>query len=115
MPHARRRHYGLIASLVVIALATHIATAQAEITRVDFQQYDTKSAVRVVEEKGHLIVTWPIDATHNGVLKLSLDTAKPLIAALATRTGEEPPRPILQNVDPCGVLTVGTRNLKPAG
>jgi len=46
---------------------------------------------------------------------LSLDPSKPLIAGLAIGPSDDSARSILRDVQPCGVLTVGTRDLKPAG
>jgi hypothetical protein len=78
-------------------------------TRVDLSAYDPSSEVRIRRERDELVASWPMQGGKRGHVSFSLDPRRPLIRSLG---GE---RTILRDVDPAGVVTVGTRDLKPAG
>lgn len=78
-------------------------------TRVDLSAYDASAGVRVSRERDELVASWPLEGGQWGRLALSLDPGRPLIRSVG---GE---RPILRDVDPAGVVTIGTRDIKPAG
>lgn len=95
------------ASAAIILLFL-VARATAD---VDLTAYDKASEVTVGTSTDALDVTWPIDATNRGHVVFALDSTKPLIASLSLNDA----KPILASVDPAAVVTVGTRDLKPAG
>lgn len=97
--------------LGVVFLFVLIPSVVAANTRVDLTEYDASGEIQVTESPDRLAATWPIDASHRGVLELSRDPSKPVIAKLGT----EGAGAVLRDVSPCMVLTVGTRDLKPAG
>ena len=106
----RRRPWRFLA--VVLAGLAVPCFAHADTTQVDLQP--TAADVRVAKDDRTLSVSWPIDDTERVVLVFSLDTERPLIAKIGIEsTGQS--RTILSDVQPCGVITVGTRDLKPAG
>ncbi|MFT3787163.1 MAG: hypothetical protein QM770_13505 [Tepidisphaeraceae bacterium] len=84
-------------------------------TQVDLSGAKPIDEVRVAQRDGALRITWPIEQSKTGVMDLSLDTDRPLIASLAIGADADHAMTILRDVQPCGVLTVGTRDLKPAG
>jgi hypothetical protein len=100
---------------VLAAFLCLVSAAYAGNTRVDLSKYDPSCEVRVIASADRLKATWPIDAGHQGILDLSLDPSTPLIANLGVRSNDANALTILHDIQPCGVLTVGTRDLKPAG
>ncbi|MGV3615209.1 MAG: hypothetical protein ACO1SV_07735 [Fimbriimonas sp.] len=78
-------------------------------TRLDLSAYDPSAGVRVGRQGDELVAAWPMEGGKWGRVAFSLDPRRPLVRSVG---GE---RPILRDVDPAGVVTVGTRDLKPAG
>lgn len=78
-------------------------------TRLDLSAYDPSKGVRIERQGEQLVASWPLGNGKSGQLALSLDPKRPLIRSVG---GE---RTVLRDVDPAGVLTIGTRDLKPAG
>jgi len=78
-------------------------------TRVDLSAYNPAVGVSVRREGDELIASWPLDNGKPGRLSFSLDPGRPLIRSIG---GE---RTILRDLNPAAVVTVGTRDLKPAG
>lgn len=78
-------------------------------TRLDLSAYDPAKGVRISREGDELVASWPTEGGKSGRMAFSLDPGRPLIRSLG---GE---RPILRDVDPGGVVTIGTRDLKTAG
>src|SRR4051812_20841439 len=93
--------------LWMVSLLAWFAFECAAKTRVDSAKYDPSSYVSVVERDDQLYASWPIDHAQRGVMVLSLDPSKPLIASLALGPSDDSARSILRDVQPCGVLTVG--------
>ncbi|RYG26268.1 hypothetical protein EON82_04100, partial [bacterium] len=75
-------------------------------TRVDLSAYNPLAGVRVSREGDELVASWPMEGGKSGRFVLSLDPQRPLIRSIGG---------VLRDVDPAGVVTVGTRDLKPAG
>lgn len=72
------------------------------------------SAIRVTETNGQMRVLWPISEKANGSVIFNLDSNKPLIASVgASSSGMM--QPILNALNPELLLTVGERDLRPAG
>ena len=86
-------------------------TAAAAPIAVNLDTYVKGDGVVVEASQMTLRVDWPIDDTRHGHLVFNLDTTKPLIASLSI----DDAKPILADVDPAAVITVGTRDLKTAG
>ena len=101
-------------ALVALALSASAGVASADRTRVD-PGGPLPGGVRVWTDETTLMVLWPIDRDRHGSLVLSLDPDRPLISRLATGDVRDNTQIILADVQPCGVVTVGTRDLKPAG
>ncbi|RYX85948.1 hypothetical protein EON83_04115 [bacterium] len=90
---------------------------QAQPISVDFKGYQAKNGITIRQNGTQLLATWPMDKGEYGVLSLDLKPDAPLISELGIATSAKgKTTPILQNVNPTTVLTVGTRNLAdPAG
>lgn len=78
---------------------------------VDLTTYDARAGVDVKATPDAIDVTWPLAGDGRGRVVFNLDPARPLIGSLAVGDAA----PILSDVDPAVVVTVGTRDLKPAG
>jgi len=63
--------------------------------------------VRVTRAGDAVTIDWPSAAGERAQLVLSLDRSKPLIRGIAIAG-----KPVLGGIDPAGVVTVGTRDLK---
>lgn len=75
-------------------------------TRLNLSAYDPSAGVRVVREGDQLVAAWPIDGGKWGRIAFSLDPSRPLVRSIGG---------VLKDVDPAGVVTIGTRDLKPNG
>ena len=63
--------------------------------------------VRVTRAQDAVTIDWPSGTGERAQLVLSLDRSKPLIGAVSIAG-----KPVLGGIDPAGVVTVGTRDLK---
>jgi len=84
-------------------------------------KYDPTSRVRVTKVDGKLILRWQAEefsdaqraANEHGELILNLSPDQPLIRRIGIATNESAPaQPIVQDIDPVTILTVGERNLE---
>ena len=75
-------------------------------TKVDFSAYDPSVGVEIRRSQESVLATWPLAKGGRGHVVFSLDPKRPLIRSLGGR------RPILTDVDPAAVVTVGIRDLK---
>jgi hypothetical protein len=82
--------------------------------RVDLSGYRPDCGVAVRRESDRVVLEWPMDEGETGSLELDLRRGKPFIRALAITAPGAEPRGLVQNVDPCVSLVVGTRQL-PSG
>ncbi len=103
--------------MLLTALLAVPDLVRAQANKVDFAGYQAKSGVIIRQNDTQLRATWPMEKGEYGVLSLNLTPDAPLISELGvapSATGEA--TPIVQNVNPTTILTVGTRNLTdPAG
>jgi hypothetical protein len=99
--------FAAFSSAVLAALAVPAAAAPPEATALTVSGKPA-GGVQVVRGAGEIVVDWPSDgAGERARLTLSLDRGRPLIKAVAVAG-----RTVLADVDPAGVVTVGTRDLK---
>lgn len=93
------------------ALATSsviaIDAANAQATALNQPGKALPGDVRVVRAQDAVTIDWPSAQNERGQLVLSLDPRKPLIQAIAVGG-----KTVMAGVDPAGVVTVGTRDLK---
>jgi hypothetical protein len=98
----------------VFALLAAAARAQPPV--VDLSGHDPASGVTVRQDDTRLRLTWPIAEGEHGVLVLQLRPAQPLIEELGlARTADGPSTPLLRQVNPVTLLTVGSRDLSKQG
>ncbi|BCM94436.1 hypothetical protein IAD21_06343 [Abditibacteriota bacterium] len=99
------------------ALFLNSPSIQAQPLKVDFSGYRAKSGVTIQQNGAQLRATWPMVKGEYGVLALDLTPNAPLITELGTApSARGNSTPILRNVNPNTILTVGTRDLTaPAG
>jgi hypothetical protein len=102
-------NFSAVAKVIVVFSLAIAATASG--VDVDTSSYDKSSEVLVTTTADAIDVTWPVDATRRGRIVFALDSSKPLIASMSI----DDAKPILANIDPAAVVTVGTRDLKTAG
>lgn len=114
-----KKHVVVLMRVAVGLLLTSFSTkiARAAEIKVDLSSYRAGSSVSVRQTGTKLRATWPIGKSEFGVLVLDLKANTPLIIELSIASWPgASATPILQNVNPLTVLTVGTRDLKnPAG
>lgn len=102
-----------IAQYIIVALSTAAivavspAQAQPSGTHLTIPSSALPGDVRVVRTKERVTIDWPSRAGERAQLMLSLDRRKPLIDAIAIGGTT-----VIAGVDPGGVVTVGTRDLK---
>ena len=101
---------------LLVGLTVSTLTQAAEI-KTDFTAYATKSPIRISQTGSLLRAAWPMDKNEFGVLTLNLEDNAPLISELSiANSPTSKATPIITNVNPVTVLTVGSRDLKnPAG
>lgn len=99
------------ASIARVCFFTLMLASAAQAAEVDVSRYDASSGVVVKTTSTSIDVVWPINDATRGHIVFALDAQKPLIASMSVNDG----KPILTDVDPAAVVTVGTRDLKPAG
>lgn len=93
-------------SLTLLAAAATPSRAES----IDLSKYDASSEIRVSQEGELIRVEWPVRDGSSRSVTLSLDEKTPLIREFsATVDGKS--KPVLENVDPVTLLTVGTRDL----
>lgn len=93
----------------VLATSSVIAldAANAQATALNQPGKALPGDVRVVRAQDAVTIDWPSAQNERGQLVLSLDPRKPLIQAIAVGG-----KTVMAGVDPAGVVTVGTRDLK---
>ncbi len=103
-PHWRMRAFAALAGLFLIAGAGHARPETTTLTSPETLAGD----VRVTRAQDAVTIDWPTGTQgERGRLVLSLDRDRPLIRAIGTDR-----RTVLADVDPAGVVTVGTRDLR---
>lgn len=99
---------GLATALTAAGLAAaSAAQAQASATVLDASDKALPGGVRVARAQDAVTIDWPSAQNERAQLTLSLDSGKPLIRTVAIGG-----KTVLGGVDPAGVVTVGTRDLK---
>jgi len=88
-------------------VAAGAARAQAPATALDLPGRALPGDVRVVRAQDSVTVDWPSAQGERAQLVLSLDRGDPLIRAVSVGG-----KTVLGGVDPAGVVTVGTRDLR---
>lgn len=88
-------------------IATRSASAQTFTTVLDAPEHALPAEVQVIRTKDRVTVDWPSGHNERSQLVLSLDRDKPLIEGIAVAGTT-----VISGVDPAGVVTVGTRDLK---
>lgn len=113
MNASKRVIFGVVSLLWTLVFTS---PTQAQI-KTDFSAYPAKSAIKIQQNGVLLRASWPINGREWGVLSLNLQENAPLIRELSIAPSERvKTTPILQNVNPVYVLTVGSRDLtNPAG
>lgn len=74
-----------------------------------------ESGITVTEANGRVRVQWPLSAEESGVAVFNMDAAQPLIESLGLASKGQPEATIAKGFNPLTVLTVGSRDLAPAG
>ena len=103
------RFWPLFSLLLVLGCAASAPAA----TKADFTNYSKQSGVAVSQNGAQLRARWPMDAGEIGVLTINLTPDQPLFGEMSiapSATGKA--TPVLTNLDPQMILTVGTRDLK---
>ena len=112
------KSFALLATLQALS---SLSTSHAQPAPVDLSKYDPASSVRVQKDDDTLILRWRAgevgdavnSATDHGELALNLTSGQPLIHSIGIAPNEsEAAAPILRNIDPVTILTVGERNLE---
>lgn len=99
---------GLATALTAGSLAVAgTAYAQAPATVLNASDKALPGDVRVARTPDSVTIDWPSAQGERAQLALSLDPGKPLIQAISIAG-----KPVLGGIDPAGVVTVGTRDLK---
>ncbi|MDV3456184.1 hypothetical protein RZN05_04250 [Sphingomonas sp. HF-S4] len=98
-----------LATTLTACSVVAIGSAHAQAPAATFTQSDRTlpGDVRVTRAQDAVTIDWPSGQGERAQLVLSLDTAAPLIRAIAIAG-----KTVLGGVDPAGVVTVGTRDLK---
>ena len=94
----------LTAGSFALAGAAHAQTAA---TVLNQPGKALPGGVRATRTRDKVTIDWPSAQDERSQLILSLDPGKPLIEAVSIAG-----KPVLGGVDPAGVVTVGTRDLK---
>lgn len=103
-------------TLFYFLVSAGFAHAQTAPIAIDLTAHREQAGVSVVQEGANLRITWPASAAEDGQLTLNLGPSRPLFAELAIGARGRPPVPVLRNVAPVTLLTIGERDLKnPAG
>jgi len=99
----------------IVMLLTTAGVATAEV-RVDLSAYRREAGIDVQQQGQRIRIEWPMDADDMGGMTLEPGGGLPLIAELSDRLKREdhPTTPIVKNLDPVFLLTVGTRDLHQA-
>ncbi len=107
--------------LTAALLATTAPLSFAQTIPVDLSKYDVVSPIRVRQDGDTLNLRWqagesgeaPRAAKEHGELILNLAPDQPLIRRIGMAPNESAPaKPIIQDIDPVTILTVGERNLE---
>lgn len=98
-----------LATALTACSVVAMGSAHAQAPAATFTQSDRAlpGDVRVTRAQDAVTIDWPSGQGERAQLVLSLDTAAPLIRAIAIAG-----KTVLGGVDPAGVVTVGTRDLK---
>jgi hypothetical protein len=98
-----------LATALTVASVVAAGASQAQVPTTALHQPDRAlpGDVRMTRTETAVTIDWPSAADERAQLVLSLDPRQPLISALSIEG-----RPVLGGVDPAGVVTVGTRDLK---
>jgi hypothetical protein len=96
----------------IATAATLLPSGAAAQLVADLSGYDSASGVAVSQADGRLRLVWPIGDGERGAMSLRLGEDGPLIEQLAVAPEGGPFTPVLRDVDPVLVLTVGTRDLE---
>ncbi|UZK67695.1 hypothetical protein [Sphingomonas sp. M1-B02] len=98
-----------LATILAAGSLTAIDAAYAQTPATVFNQSDRAlpGDVRVARAQDSVTLDWPSGQGERAQLTLSLDPAKPLVRAISIAG-----KTVLGDVDPAGVITVGTRDLK---
>jgi len=83
---------------------------------VDLSAYKPASGVLVRQDGSRLRISWPMTEGEHGVLVLQLRASQPLIEELGiAQTADGQATPLLREVNPVTLLTVGVRDLSKQG
>lgn len=96
-----------LAAVLATSSVIAIDAANAQATALNQPGKALPGDVRVVRAQDAVTIDWPSAQNERGQLVLSLDPRKPLIQAIAVGG-----KTVMAGVDPAGVVTVGTRDLK---
>ncbi|MCW4463852.1 hypothetical protein OK349_19270 [Sphingomonas sp. BT-65] len=103
-----RKWLGAAIWLIVAFGWSHAASAQAgDLSVLDRPRHALPGDVRLVRTGDEVTLDWPSGEGERGQLTLSLDRHKALIRGIAIAG-----RTVIADIDPAGVVTVGTRDLK---
>jgi hypothetical protein len=84
---------------------------QAQRVEVDLAGYARSCGVDIRRAGSTLAATWPVGNGESGQVSLNLQPGGPLIHSLGLKGSEgAPPEPLLREIDPAFLLTVGTRS-----
>ncbi|MEA2736677.1 MAG: hypothetical protein QOE14_3128, partial [Humisphaera sp.] len=100
-----QRRFGRFAWVAVVMLLVFVTRA-AHAVDVDLSAYRDTSGVTVTRDGTRVKCTWPIDGGESGSVTFQLAPDRPLIQEMAIGT-----TPVIADVDPVLVMTVGSRNL----
>src|SRR5688572_6588083 len=107
----RKRMFAVLRLATALAVGSAVgvdaAVAQTPATILNQSGKALPGDVRVVRAEDSVTIDWPSAEGERTQLVLSLDKSKPLIQAIAIAG-----KTVLGGVDPVGVVTVGTRDLK---
>jgi hypothetical protein len=95
----------------VAAAAMLLPSGVAAQLVADLSGYDPRSGVSVSQADGRLRLEWPIGEGERGAMSLRMDEEGPLIEQFAVAPEGGPFTPVLRDVNPVLVLTVGKRDL----
>lgn len=96
-----------LATALAAGSVVTIGTAHAQTTSFTQSDRTLPGDVHVTRAQDAVTIDWPSGQGERAQLVLSLDTATPLIRGVAVAG-----KTVLGGVDPAGVVTVGTRDLK---
>ncbi|RAV98230.1 CehA/McbA family metallohydrolase domain-containing protein [Pseudochryseolinea flava] len=95
--------------ILFICLVFSISSLNGQI-KVDLKKFNKKSGTTAVAKNNTLSVSWPAGENKTGQLLLDLSAESPIIKSIVLQEGNTK-SPIVSDVDPAFILTVGKRDL----